>query len=567
MADAPASGNRSIRSLATLAIGGVVLFAAWASGAVAGTVETLGLMGFDEPRSFLIDALTMGSVAAALAAACTGDRRSASLLGLVGLVALFGSTFITETSDALRASGVDGSFDPLGWSLSALALVVLSLVFAWAGATIALEARRALIRVGAGVAEGRRAGWGRRHAAGRLAGAAIVALILVVSFSMFSDMINFAPDTAFVRSGPPQVGLGGEVAGGPVAAPEASGDPGSGPTGDDTTPGDAGASGDPGTPSGSLPPGASPGPTPAPDVTGPLTKIAAGGTLAVTKGAVAVARPWQAGAPSGAGSTDHVTLPAPWTGGYSKTVDVYIRLPADYDAANRRYPTVYVTPSPYSAWVQGARLPTVVDSLTSNGTLPPMIYVFAAPLGGPHADTECIDSQDGTEQWDTFMSATLVQYVDAHYATMADPAARTIMGSSQGAYCAATLLLRHPDVWHQEVSFVGYYDAAPHNHWTHSGAAIFGGDTALMDQYSPLHLAPTLPADTRSHLLFVLAGDSMQQFYGPQLDTFTVTLDRAGYARAVIQTPFGHSWKTNQTYLPTALELIAERMVQQGTLQ
>jgi hypothetical protein len=57
-----------------------------------------------------------------------------------------------------------------------------------------------------------------------------------------------------------------------------------------------------------------------------------------------------------------------------------------------------------------------------------------------------------------------------------------------------------------------------------------------------------------------------QTFYGPQLEMFAGTLDQLGCARAVIETPFGHSSKSVQAFLARSLRLIAARLLQQGVL-
>lgn len=296
-------------------------------------------------------------------------------------------------------------------------------------------------------------------------------------------------------------------------------------------------------------------------------RIEAGGTLAVTTGAVADLKPGQFPTHPGSTTVEHVTLPAPWTGGTTTSVDVYVRLPRGYDPTRTRYPTVYVTPNLYRPWSNMfAPHPGGVDALEAAGDLPSMIYVFAPALGGPYPITQCIDSRDGLQHWDTFMSHTLVAWIDSHYATIADAAARTIMGSSQGGYCAADLLLRHPDVWHQSISFAGFYDAAPRNPHTAGGGAVFGGDQAWMDAYSPITIAPQLPADTRKVLFCVLAGLSSQAFFGPEMDRFSGILDQNGYARAVIEAPYGHSSLTVQEFLPRALRLVAARMVKEGAI-
>lgn len=303
--------------------------------------------------------------------------------------------------------------------------------------------------------------------------------------------------------------------------------------------------------------------TPSP-VNDPAVAIEAGGTLSLTPSATATLGRGHFGASPGVATVQQVRLPAPWTGGYATSVKVVVRLPANYDPAHRRYPVVYETPN--TSWSHLLAPGTPVALAERAGTLPATIFVFAAAIGGPYNVSWCIDSRDGTERWDTFMATTLVAYIDSHYATIPEAAARTIIGSSQGAYCSADLLLRHPDVWHQEISFDGLYDAPPRLARTANASRAFGGDQSLMDAYAPILIAPQIPSATRQQLFFVLLGLSSQQFYGPQMDGFATVLDQAGYARAVIETPFGHSWATVDHFILRSLSLIAARLVQQGVL-
>lgn len=504
-------------------------------------------MGFDEPRAHLIAALTLGSSAAAVAVLITGDRRAGTLLGVIGLGAFFGATLREETTAAYYSSGLAGVFDPLGYSFSIFTLVLMSLTFAWASATLGLEIRRNLARTWRFIRTSRARKAGQRWAYGRVLSSALVAVALVAAFSLFAQMIDFTPDIAFVRSGP----VVGGLFGGRDLPTE---DPGT------NLPG---SSGDPTIPPSSLAPGATAPPGPA---NFPVVGIEANGTLSVTPGAVAELTHGHFTPQPGTMKIERDTLPAPWTGGFETNVEIVVRLPAGYDPT-AHYPTVYVTPNPYDAWVNAVRLNSTVDALEASGDIPPMIYVFAPATGGPHATTECIDSQDGLQHWDTFMSTTLIAYIDSHYATIADAAGRTIMGASQGAYCAAHLLLRHPDVWHQSVSFGGFYDASPRVPNQGGGNAVFGGDEALMNAYSPIMIAPKVPAETRATLFLIVVGLSSQDVFGPQMDQFVGILDQNGYPRAVIETPFGHSWKTEEAFLPRALSLIGQRLVQQGVLQ
>jgi enterochelin esterase-like enzyme len=298
----------------------------------------------------------------------------------------------------------------------------------------------------------------------------------------------------------------------------------------------------------------------------PAVPIEHGGILSITPGAEADLKSGHFPHRSGAMTVQQESLPAPWTGGTATTVDVYVVLPAGYDPQHERYPTVYLTPNSFGVWSHRFAAGSAIAQMAAAGDLPATIYVFAPAVGGPYPTSQCIDSADGREQWDTFMSSTLVTWVDSHYATIAEPAARTIVGSSQGAYCAADLLLRHPDVWHQEISFSGFYDAAPRTGPQAGNGAVYGGDPAIMDAYSPITIAPQVPADTRRQLFFVLAGFSSQEFFGPQMDQFAATLDQSGYARAVIEAPPGHSPKSVDQFLPRALSLVAARLVGESVI-
>ena len=77
--------------------------------------ETLLSMGFDTDRARLITSLVSGGVAAAAAALLAGAWLPGSVLGLLGMALLYGSTFVAETQSAAATTGVYGSFSPTGW--------------------------------------------------------------------------------------------------------------------------------------------------------------------------------------------------------------------------------------------------------------------------------------------------------------------------------------------------------------------------------------------------------------------------------------------------------------------
>ena len=110
-------------------------------------------------------------------------------------------------------------------------------------------------------------------------------------------------------------------------------------------------------------------------------------------------------------------------------------------------------------WEGGLGFPAPMDSLIDSGLVPAQIVVFISEGGGPYPDSECADSFDGQEHFESFVVHTVVPYVDATYRTIANPAARTLLGVSQGGFCAPNLLFRNPDTYGQAVSFSGYFVA------------------------------------------------------------------------------------------------------------
>ena len=134
-----------VRSVESLLAGLGVLAILLATGSVAAERDLLVFVGFDPDRAILLTAFTAGGVSAFAGGMLTGQRRIPSILGVIAVAAIFGSTFRHETQVAIRARGDQGSFDPLGWGLTLLTLVVTGLVIGWALATIGDSVRSSLL--------------------------------------------------------------------------------------------------------------------------------------------------------------------------------------------------------------------------------------------------------------------------------------------------------------------------------------------------------------------------------------------------------------------------------------
>ena len=490
------------------------------SGAADGARDSFVFMGFDLDRAYLL----VGGMAAALggaAAALVGGRRYTWVVsGLVGLATIFGHTFLNETSRALSGVAGAGSFDTGGWALTAAALVSTGLVLGLASGILGSQARAGLATTGRGVARAWRARDPRAAPRGRLLVTILVIVGLLIAIPVAGQMLNYGPDALMLAGGSGGIPLTGE--------------------GGSTTTSSGAAQ-----PSATAQPSGSAG-------SRPSARPAAGQA------------PWLAWRPSGSGTVLERTLPAPWTGGASSVVNFSIYLPPGYGTGARRYPVVYELPWPIELYDNGANIRSTMNNLIDRGYLPASIVVFLSSRGGPFVDNECIDSAGGQETFDTFVGTTMVRYMDKNYRTISVPAARTLLGDSQGGFCAANVLLHHPDVFRQEISFSGYYTAAPLLGMSPSAQAPYAGDRALELSNSPSWIAGSIAFALRRQMLFTLIAGPQAPFYGSQYDQFATKARELGYLVDQIPTPYGHSWLAVRTTIGPALRAVADREAAEG---
>ncbi len=482
------------------------------SGILAACAATFEVMGFDPDRARLIADLVGAASATAAGTLVAGAWRAAALAGLLSGFALFGHTFLVETRAAINANGPDGAFDPTGWALTVLTLLVAFGVVAWATATLMRPVRSVLIAAGEDVMSlgrpGRSASRLRRPAA-----ALVVMALLAVTLPVFSDMVNFSPD-AHMRGG---------GTGGPGLTQVA-------------------------------------GPSPQPGAGGDTSRLIASGTgQGVSSGVLKLGTPWTAWQPTGRGQLVSTSFPAPWKGGQSTTASVQIYLPPGYGTSNRSYPVIYAVPWASYLWTTGASLRIMLHSMITAGTFPASIVVFVAQEGGAYPDSECVNAVDGREWFETYITQTVVPFVDATYHTIRSAAARSVLGFSQGGFCSTMLVLRHPDLFSTAISLSGYYQAGIDTNQTRNASLPFGGSTSAEAQYSPLDLVGELPASARHSVFLILEGDPADPFYGGQFRSMVAACEAAGVAVSATPSSIGHGWRAVRSHLPPMLVTLAQR--------
>jgi S-formylglutathione hydrolase len=147
--------------------------------------------------------------------------------------------------------------------------------------------------------------------------------------------------------------------------------------------------------------------------------------------------------------------------GDSGTREVVVYLPPGYEQDHvRRYPTVYLLHGGrmsnrawaggggYREWPDSAQalsVPRMMDSLVTAGVVHPMILVM--PDMRDRFDGSWYTNSPVTGNWEDYLTRDLVDYVDAHYRTIRDAAARGITGHSLGGFGAIRTAMRHPETF------------------------------------------------------------------------------------------------------------------------
>lgn len=522
------SGWPAVRgAVVVVAIAAGVVVAAVVSGSMDSSNATLRFMGFDADRAQMITALMIAGAAAAVATLITNRSGQSTLAGLGSLAALFGPTFLVETHNALAPSDVIGTFSLTGWVLTVIALAMSGLISSWAGSALAGVLRPGLIEAGTVVRDAVRSRRLSRSLLRRPLAVAVVAILVAMSVPVFGDMVNYKPDAPMLHGGAPPVGLiPAELSNlpTPVRRP-----PSPAPSAAETVSGSS----------------IQPTPSAQPSRTAPANR-----------------RPWLDWRPSGNGAITWIELPAPWTDSPMKTNSLSVYTPPGYDPnGGRRYPVLYEAPYEVGLWDKSMNFTVVMDNLIDTGAIPPMLVVFVNTWQAPIDDTECANSADGRQWVDTYLSDTVVAYMDTHFLTIARREARAFTGFSQGGYCAAIVPLKHPTVFGTGIPISGYYHVGGGGP---NSLLPFAGNPYALAAASPVDFARTLSQAQREMLFFIVVADLSQPFFGAEAQDLLRVLDTEGYEYLAIDSKIGHGWEQVRHELPVALAAWASHMVDSG---
>ncbi|MFA6232993.1 MAG: alpha/beta hydrolase-fold protein [Bacteroidota bacterium] len=210
----------------------------------------------------------------------------------------------------------------------------------------------------------------------------------------------------------------------------------------------------------------------------------------------------------------------------SRVVRVY--LPAGYDAGNERYPVVLFHDGP--DYLSLGSTVNVLDNLIQEHRIPPCIGVFVPAI---NRTPEYSGSQ--IDEFTDFIINTVMKTVDERYRTRTDPAARAMIGSSNGGNIALYIAMKHPEMF----GCIG----AQSSNIIKSISTTFGG-------------GPLLPLR-----LYLDIGKYDIQVLIPMVHAFVPTLQSKGYDYLFHEFNEGHSWGSWRAHIDDALEFFFARLL------
>ena len=135
---------------------------------------------------------------------------------------------------------------------------------------------------------------------------------------------------------------------------------------------------------------------------------------------------------------------------------VIVYLPPSYaKSPTRRYPVIYALHG-YSInnerWTTEIKTPQTIEGAFATGTREMIVVLADAQTkhnGSMYSNSVTVGN------WEDYIAHDLVEYIDAHYRTMARRESRGIAGHSMGGYGTVRIAMRHPDV------FSAFYAMSP----------------------------------------------------------------------------------------------------------
>lgn len=228
-------------------------------------------------------------------------------------------------------------------------------------------------------------------------------------------------------------------------------------------------------------------------------------------------------------------------------------LPPGYDApqdAQKRYPVLMFLPGQPSdavATLKHFQFAATATAEIKAGKVPAFIAVFPPLMTDPPRDTECTNVPGGP-QAETWLQSDVYRSVRSELRTDRRP--WTELGWSTGAFCAAKLMLGHPQQYAAAVGFGGYYTPLTDR----TTGNLFGDRPKVYDENSPAWLY-THDGGLHGRRLLLVTGAQDRDSYAMTQAFLHQTYGDQDVTSVVFPTG-GHNYHSYAAYLPRSLEFL-----------
>ena len=226
-----------------------------------------------------------------------------------------------------------------------------------------------------------------------------------------------------------------------------------------------------------------------------------------------------------------------------------VLLPNGYDASTRRYPVLYLlhgggqthTAFPSRAWfTREAAARDMIVVLPNGGR---SFFANAAGLSGA--------------RYEDLIASDLVQYVDAHYRTLATRESRAIGGISMGGFGSALIALHHPELFGTAGPLSAPFASARNDSEDGSSRLVFGAPGSDERRArDPLTLVTQLAPESAPY--FYVACGLDDPLLGASRE-FVRQLAARNLAHRYVEVPGGHTWNVWDEQLKAFFDVLKTR--------
>ena len=245
------------------------------------------------------------------------------------------------------------------------------------------------------------------------------------------------------------------------------------------------------------------------------------------------------------GNVSKVWYPSPRAKMAQRRMSVYT--PAGYNPADRRtkYPVLYIMHGiggDENAWIDGGRVPQVLDNLIASGAAEKMIVVVtnsnmsqqASPGDAPasrHRPQLMVPGNMDGQFEESFLD--VVEFIESNYNLYKDKAHRALAGLSMGGFHTVYISANYPDLF----DYVCPLSAAL--------VAPQGGRDSYI--YKDLDAKLAVQFKKAPKLYWIACGKD--DFLVNNNKEFMKKMDEKGYKYEYVETDGGHTWKNWRNYL------------------